>query len=145
MSDIEVPKIHTLIIKASTSDLKLSLRLAPPVGSSSRNILDTTLQRLRTEARNAEKNDSRMLWRKFFLIRDAFASLGPAAVLTVHRSQGSTFGDVFVASDVFWPKDLVLRRQLVYVAVSRAMNGVWMIGKDGLTSKQSIWQEQLQS
>ena len=34
-------------------------------------------------------------------IRDAFAALGPAAVLTVHRSQGSSFGDVFVAQMFF--------------------------------------------
>ena len=31
------------------------------------------------------------------------------AVLTVHRSQGSTFGEVYVAGDVFWPDDAVLR------------------------------------
>jgi exodeoxyribonuclease-5 len=59
-------------------------------------------------------------------VRDAFASLGPAAVLTVHRSQGSTFGEVFVAGDVFWPADETLRRQLVYVAVSRASQAVWL-------------------
>ena len=33
-------------------------------------------------------------------------------MLTVHRSQGSSFGEVFVADDVFWPQDLDLRRQL---------------------------------
>ena len=62
------------------------------------------------------------------LVRDAFASLGPAAVLTVHRSQGSTFGEVFVAGEVFWPSDEQLRRQLVYVAVSRASQAVWLVG-----------------
>jgi len=60
-------------------------------------------------------------------VRDAFASLGPAAVLTVHRSQGSSFGEVFVADDVFWPQDPLLRRQLVYVAVSRARQAVTLL------------------
>ena len=84
--------------------------------------LDALLQRLRQQAREAGKPAGRSLWRRYFLVRDAFASLGPAAVLTVHRSQGSTFGEVFIAGDVFWPSDATLRRQLVYVAVSRAMN-----------------------
>jgi exodeoxyribonuclease V len=82
------------------------------------------LARLRQQAKDAGKQEGRSLWRRFFLVRDAFASLGPAAVLTVHRSQGSTFAEVFVAGDVFWPSDPVLRRQLVYVAVSRASQAV---------------------
>jgi exodeoxyribonuclease-5 len=69
-------------------------------------------------------------------------------VLTVHRSQGSTFGEVFVAGDVFWPSDLVLRRQLVYVAVSRASQAVWLVaGRGGSTATEdrlqwSRWLEQ---
>ena len=101
------------------------------------------LQRLRSQARDAGKRDGRLLWRRFFLIRDAFASLGPAAVLTVHRSQGSSFGNVFVADDVFWPKDLALRRQLVYVAVSRARHGVWMVGRSSSAPVVDRWQQAL--
>ncbi len=141
--DWNVPKIDTLRLKVQAGEIDLSLRFAPAVGSTSRRILDDTLQRLRLQAKEAGKKNGRLLWRKFFLIRDAFASLGPAAVLTVHRSQGSTFGDVFVASDVFWPKDLVLRRQLVYVAVSRAMNGVWIVGRESDERKKDLWLKEL--
>jgi len=92
------------------------------------------LRRLRLEARTVAqeqgKGAARGLWRRFFLVRDAFASLGPAAVLTVHRSQGSTFGEVFVADDVFWPQDPLLRRQLVYVAVSRARQAVTLLAAE---------------
>jgi exodeoxyribonuclease-5 len=49
----------------------------------------------------------------------------------VHRSQGSTFSEVFVDADVFWPKDPVLRRQLVYVAVSRASQAVSLVARGG--------------
>ena len=52
-------------------------------------------------------------------------------MLTVHRSQGSTFSEVFVDADVFWPKDPVLRRQLVYVAVSRASRAVTLVARRG--------------
>ena len=85
------------------------------------------MQRLRKQARDAGKKNCRAIWRQYFLIREAFASLGPAAVLTVHRSQGSSFGDVFVAPDVF-RADPSIRQQLCYVAVSRARTGVWLLG-----------------
>jgi len=143
LKDAESPKIETLIVKALSGELELSLRLLPPVGSNPRKILDHTLQTLSRQAKDALKKEARLLWRKFFLVRDAFASLGPAAVLTVHRSQGSTFKDVFVASDVFWPKDLVLRRQLVYVAVSRASNGVWLVGNEKQKGMKEFWEQQL--
>jgi exodeoxyribonuclease-5 len=56
-------------------------------------------------------------------------------VLTVHRSQGSSFGEVFVADDVFprsldrlAPERRVFHQQLAYVAVSRARHGVYLVG-----------------
>jgi exodeoxyribonuclease-5 len=125
---LTAPLIDTLTAEVETGETRLSLRLLPPVGSSARTELDGVLQRLRQQAREAGKQGGRSLWRRYFLVRDAFASLGPAAVLTVHRSQGSTFGEVYVAADVFWPQDPVLRRQLVYVAVSRASQAVWLVG-----------------
>ncbi len=131
-SDWSVPIIETLFVDVRAGDLDLSLRLLPTVGSNSRGLLDLSLQRLKAKAKGLSQKEARPLWRQFFLIRDAFASLGPASVLTVHRSQGSTFGKVFVSPDVFWPKDLVLRRQLVYVSISRARDAVWMVGNAGM-------------
>ncbi len=140
-SDWSVPVIETLMAKVRAGQLELQLRLSPPVDSEARNLLEVTLKRLREEAKTAEKGEGRSLWRRFFLIRDAFASLGPASVLTVHRSQGSSFGEVFVASDVFWPKALTLRRQLVYVAVSRAKKRVWLAANRKNESSRSLWEE----
>ncbi len=136
-------RIETLMVTVDTGDGQLTLRLLPPIGSASRQVLDQALQRLRTEARSVEKTEARKLWRRFFLLRDAFASLGPAAVLTVHRSQGSTFGEVFVAQDVFWPKDEQLRRQLVYVAVSRASQGVTIEAGPAPPATQTQWRNWL--
>ncbi len=135
--------IETLMVHVEAGDGRLTLRLLPPIGSASRLALDEALQRLRTAARGAEPSEARSLWRRFFLLRDAFASLGPAAVLTVHRSQGSTFGEVFVAGDVFWPKEEQLRRQLVYVAVSRASQGVTMEAGPASTADQTLWRDWL--
>ena len=107
---------------------QLQLRLAPAAGSPGRQRLDAALADLRSQAKQAEGSQRRQLWRQFFLLRDSFARVGPAAVLTVHRSQGSSFGDVFVAPDVYWPQQEEIRRQLVYVAVSRARRRVWLVG-----------------
>ena len=126
---LSAPVIDTLTAEVETGETRLTLRLLPPVATAARAELDGVLQRLRQQARDAGKQAGRSLWRRYFLVRDAFASLGPAAVLTVHRSQGSTFGEVYVAADVFWPQDAVLRRQLVYVAVSRASQAVWLVGE----------------
>ena len=137
-ADGPVPVIETLSAEVSSGDLNLTLRLQPPIGSAARQQLDAVMERLRLQAREAGKSNGRAIWRRFFLIRDAFAALGPAAVLTVHRSQGSSFGEVFGAPDVFRAAPQI-RQQLCYVAVSRARTGVWMIGGDASLSLTSLW------
>ena len=134
-----VPVIDTLTATVEVGEGNLQLRLLPPLGSAARARLDAVQARLRSAARAAEKSAAKALWRRFFLVRDAFASLGPAAVLTVHRSQGSTFGEVFVDADVFWPKDPLLRRQLVYVAVSRARTAVTLMAGRAPQDDLTIW------
>ena len=136
--------IETLNADVEAGETRLTLRLLPPVGSAGRQALDGVMRSLRLQAREAGKQQGRSLWRRYFLVRDAFASLGPAAVLTVHRSQGSTFGEVFIAGDVFWPSDDTLRRQLVYVAVSRASQAVWLsadqrLASAGATQERDRW------
>jgi exodeoxyribonuclease-5 len=139
----DVPKIDTLSAVVDGGESLLNLRLLPPLGSGARAALDIVLAQLRQGAREAPKQEARALWRRFFLLRDAFAWLGPAAVLTVHRSQGSTFGEVFVDGDVFWAKDPLLRRQLLYVAVSRASQAVSLVAGGGGENERALWEEVL--
>ena len=145
---IGVPVIDTLTASVEAGESQLHLRLLPPLGSEARKALEAVLARLRQQAKEAGKQEGKAIWRRFFLVRDAFASLGPAAVLTVHRSQGSTFSEVFVDGDVFWPPDPVLRRQLVYVAVSRASQAVSLVadgrGGDDLAAERQRWRDWLQ-
>lgn len=148
LEGLAVPLIDTLCARVDSGESQLELRLLPPLGSEARSQLEAVLERLRQRARDAGKQGGRSLWRRFFLVRDAFASLGPAAVLTVHRSQGSTFAEVFVDADVFWPRDPVLRRQLVYVAVSRASHSVSLMaaepGRGGDPGAGALWRDWLQ-
>ncbi len=143
----DAPPIDTLTATVMAGEGRLRLRLLPPLGTAPRLALEAVLQRLRQEARTASQEAGREagrgLWRRFFLVRDAFASLGPAAVLTVHRSQGSTFGEVFVDADVFRPQEERLRRQLVYVAVSRASRSVSVVGGRACPAERELWQRWL--
>ena len=138
---LEFPMVEILIAKVSCGDFDFSLRVLPRLGSTSRNILENLLNKISSLAKQAIGDNRVDLWRNFFLLKDSFASLGPASVLTVHRSQGSTFGEVFIASDVFWPKDPYLKKQLVYVAISRASNQVWIEGTQKNNSKNQAWKE----
>jgi exodeoxyribonuclease-5 len=140
---LSAPVIETLQATVEAGQGRLRLRLLPPIGSPQRLALDTVLQQLRQQARAAGRQGGRPLWRRFFLVRDAFASLGPAAVLTVHRSQGSTFSEVFVDGDVFRPADPVLRRQLVYVAVTRASQAVALVAGSASVADQECWRRWL--
>ncbi len=138
-----LPVIETQIAKVSCDQKEFSLRLMPQIGSKSRSELDFSLNQLSNLARERGKKNSASIWKLFFFIRDSFASLGPASVLTIHRSQGSTFGEVFITSDVFWPKDLEFRKRLVYVAVSRASEGVWIVGDNKSNTNQALLEKLL--
>ena len=138
-----LPVIETEIAKVSCDQKKYSLRLMPQIGSKSRMDLDISLNVLSNQARDRGKKNSSSIWKHFFFVRDSFASLGPASVLTIHRSQGSTFGEVFITSDVFWPRDLEFRRRLVYVAVSRASKGVWIVGDNKSNTNQALLEKLL--
>lgn len=131
--------IDTLTATVEAGEAQLNLRLLPPLGSGPRANLDGVMEGLRQQARDAGKKEGKPFWRRYFLVRDAFASLGPAAVLTVHRSQGSTFGEVFIDEDVFWPRDLQLRQRLVYVAVSRASQAVTLMAGAGDDAERQHW------
>jgi len=153
----DAPVIETLRVAVEAGETQLQLRLAPAPGSDGRQRLEAVLADLRGRAKLASGRDRSQLWRQFFLLRDSFAQLGPAAVLTVHRSQGSSFTDVFVAPDVYWPQLEEVRRQLIYVAVSRARRRVWLVGAAAQgnagaqgnaavnAAEQQRWLDQLQS
>ena len=138
-----LPIIETQIAKVRCDQKEFSLRLMPQIGTKSRIALDLTLKNLSNQARERGKKNNGSIWKLFFFIRDSFASLGPASVLTIHRSQGSTFGEVFITSDVFWPKDIEFRKRLVYVAVSRASKGVWIVGDNKSNRNQALLEKLL--
>lgn len=60
-------------------------------------------------------------WREFWDLKAMFANLNYAYCLTIHKSQGSTFQNVFVdVPNALVNKNIRERNQLLYVAVTRA-------------------------
>jgi len=141
--EFNFPEINTYVAKVSSRNSIYSIRLMPNIGSDSRLSLDEIMQLLVNKAKSLPKQEARIYWKYFFSIRDSFAFVGPASVLTVHRSQGSTFKEVYIAADIFFSKDLLLRRQLAYVAVSRASKKVWMVGNKTQEFSNSMWEKKL--
>jgi hypothetical protein len=68
-------------------------------------------------------------WKQFYARQQSLitSELGYGYCLTIHRSQGSTFNNVFIASDWRFCKDEHLVNRLLYVAVTRAANQVTML------------------
>jgi exodeoxyribonuclease V len=60
-------------------------------------------------------------WQEFWSLKQRFASVNYSYVLTIHKSQGSTFQNVFLdLPDAMRNRNVRERNQLLYVAVTRA-------------------------
>jgi len=85
--------------------------------------LQHELKSLKKAALNAPKKSevSKLAWRNYFELKQAFAQIDYCYATTIHKSQGSTYKQVFVAlKDVLRNKKAQERNQLLYVAYSRA-------------------------
>jgi exodeoxyribonuclease-5 len=66
-------------------------------------------------------------WDLFWKLNDAFHLVSYGYAFTAHRSQGSTFRNVFLdAGDVMLNRDLEERTKCLYVGSSRASNQLWI-------------------
>lgn len=73
-------------------------------------------------AKQAKSNPSasRMHWARYHKFKDMFATIKYCYAITVHRSQGSTYGTVFVdVNDILANNKKEERRRLLYVSFSR--------------------------
>ena len=66
--------------------------------------------------------ERKLLWKLFFKRKDAFGQVEPAAALTIHKSQGSTYRHVFLHPDVdgFNANPAPIHNRLAYVGITRA-------------------------
>ena len=73
--------------------------------------------------------DRKQLWKLHFKRKDAFGKVEPAAALTIHKSQGSTYRHVFLHPDVdgFNANPSPLHNRLAYVGITRASETLHVI------------------
>lgn len=67
-------------------------------------------------------------WRVFWELKKSFHNINYCYAITIHKSQGSTFNNVFVdIPDICRNFDDAERNKLLYVAVTRASDCVWLL------------------
>jgi ATP-dependent exoDNAse (exonuclease V) alpha subunit len=67
-------------------------------------------------------------WREFWELKNLFADVNYAYCLTIHKSQGSTFQNVFVdVPNALTNRNVRERNQLLYVAMTRASKRLFLI------------------
>ncbi len=88
---------------------------------SSKPAFDATLKQLAHEAYIKKAMGEKKPWKDYWALRNRYAYVSYAYALTSHKSQGSTFTNVFVAqNDILRNPNLVEKYQSLYVAYSRA-------------------------
>ncbi len=84
-------------------------------------------QTRKKELLEAAKQD-RKQWHKFYRFMEAFAQVKPAHSLTVHRSQGSTFDDMYVSySNILQNPSRRESLQCLYVAITRPSGRLFLV------------------
>ncbi|MBF0448599.1 MAG: AAA family ATPase [Magnetococcales bacterium] len=100
-------------------DTEAAVTLYLPDPSTSHQV-QARLKRLAEQARAGKKQ-----WWDFWNLRNSLADLRPCHAITVHRSQGSTFSNVFVDSEnILANPNRQEALQCLYVAVTRASDCV---------------------
>lgn len=88
--------------------------------------LAVALGQLADEAR--EHPGEQGAWDPYWELRDGFAQVQPAWAMTVHKSQGSQFHNVFLSPDLDTaPGAKSMRRHLWYTAFTRAQQAVHLV------------------
>lgn len=116
------PKYHALELKCRREDNQLvRLLVIHPI---SQEVFDNDCQLLAHEAQGNSK-----LWKRFWDLKDMFHDVRFAYALTAHRSQGSTYRNVFVDYiDILYNRNRREAFQCLYVATSRAQKCLYLGG-----------------
>jgi exodeoxyribonuclease-5 len=114
------PKYHALELKCRTEENQLIRLLV--IHPASQQQHDNDCELLAHEARANPK-----LWRRFWDLKDLFHQIKFAYAITAHRSQGSTYRNVFVDfQDTLYNRNREEAFSCLYVACSRAQKRLYL-------------------
>lgn len=89
-----------------------------------------SLKAISDKAKSAAGNERRDLWDLFYKRKDCVGRLQPASALTIHKSQGSTFKNVWLhwSVDGWGSAPTAQQNQLAYVGITRAAESLHVVG-----------------
>lgn len=83
--------------------------------------LEELLKKWANKAKKSDIGVRKGLWNVFFDIKEFFAPVSYAYALTAHRSQGSTYKNVYIdVADINYNKKIIERNRIIYTAITRA-------------------------
>ena len=109
---------------------------APALGTVEFKVLDSSDRARWNKCKNAvvELAKGNHDWRTYFRRKDAFGRVEPAAALTIHKSQGSTYRHVFLHPDVdgYNANPAPIHNRLAYVGITRAAETLHVVADKGV-------------
>ncbi|MEB3302016.1 MAG: AAA family ATPase [Cyanobacteriota bacterium] len=109
-------------------------RLAPVtfhvLATEERQRWDAAMRKIADEAKGASGEERSKLWGVYFHRKDSVGRLQPASALTIHKSQGSTFRNVWLhwSIDGWGSAPTAQQNQLAYVGITRAAESLHVVG-----------------
>lgn len=89
---------------------------------------ERTVQKLKNSALHATSDKRGFFWREYYHFIRQFANVTYAYAITAHKSQGSTYDEVFVdVNDIRLNQNVVERNRILYTAITRAKNNLTLI------------------
>ncbi len=118
-------KFQYYSLEILSNDKKYTIKL---LAEESKKLHEEALEKLKTIAKETYTMNKRAAWTKYYRLLDKYADVKYNYALTVHKSQGSTFDNTIVIKvDINRVMDRVERNKLLYTAVTRAKNRLFII------------------
>lgn len=117
---------EVLSVKQNEKRFKLKARMVDSGKIVTLNIIKKSYEQIFRRSLNALAAEKS--WKEYWRKRKYFHDIKHCYSMTVHKSQGSTFENIVVdTKDIQFNKDVQNRNQLLYVAITRAANKVYLI------------------
>lgn len=118
-------KFQYYALEILSNDSRYTIKL---LAEESQDLYNEVLEKLKTAAKETYVMNRRAAWVKYFRLLDKYADVKYNYALTVHKSQGSTFDNTIVIKcDINRVRDRVERNKLLYTAVTRSKNRLFII------------------
>jgi len=119
---------HQLVLKAAAGEDYLTV-FQPTDWEATKYLLAKISKAATAAKKRGDTSKSAELWKGFWMIKNEWGDLRPLHAQTVHKSQGSTFQEVFIdVGDIAKNNKWYEVARLMYVAITRASHKVHLYG-----------------